>query len=141
MGIRYCRHDWARPAAHHDPTEGWQIVTPKSDHPLAAVVGSLPTDLTASARFLTAVRATPLGGGGIILELGDADLPILLGSRDGRVLLFTSSADRSWNSLPVHPLFTILMRQSATMLSSRAEPGQGIVGTPIAVPLPGSYGR
>ena len=124
-------------AVHKDPTEGWQIVSPKGDHPLAAVVGSLPADLTASARFHTAVRATPLDGGETILELGDAKLPLLLGSRDGRVLLFTSSADRSWNSLPVHPLFTILMQQSATMLSSRAELGQGIVGAPVAVPLPG----
>ncbi len=124
-------------AVHKDPTEGWQIVSPKSDHPLAAVVGSLPADLTASARFHTAVRATPLDGGETILELGDAKLPLLLGSRDGRVLLFTSSADRSWNSLPVHPLYTILMQQSATMLSSRAELGQGIVGAPVAVPLPG----
>lgn len=124
-------------AVHKDPTEGWQIVAPKGEHPLAAVVGSLPTDLTASARFQTAMRAVPLDGGEIILELGDAKLPLLLGSRDGRVLLFTSSADRSWNSLPVHPLFTILMQQSATMLSSRAETGQGIVGTPVALALPG----
>lgn len=124
-------------AAHKDPSEGWQIVSPKNDHPLAGVVASLPTDLTASARFHTAVRATPLDSGEIILELGDAKLPLLLGSRNGRVLLFTSSADRSWNSLPVHPLFTILMQQSATMLSSRAELGQGIVGAPVAVPLPG----
>lgn len=124
-------------AAHPDPTEGWQIAPPKDDHPLATVVGRLPLDLTASARFRNAVRATPLDGGETILELGDAKLPLLLGSRDGRVLLLTSSADRSWNDLPVHPLFTILMQQSATMLSSRAEIGQGIIGETVAVPLPG----
>jgi Aerotolerance regulator N-terminal/von Willebrand factor type A domain/CARDB len=124
-------------ATHNDRSEGWQIVAPKGDHPLAGVVASLPTDLTASARFHTAVRAVPLNDGEVILGLGDAKLPLLLGSRDGRVLLFTSSADRSWNSLPVHPLFTILMQQSATMLSSRAELGQDLVGAPIAVPLPG----
>lgn len=123
--------------AHPDPAEGWQIVPPNGDHPLAAVVASLPADLTASARFHNAVRAAPLDGGETILELDDAKLPLLLGSRGGRVLLITSSADRSWNDLPVHPLFTILMQQSATLLSSRAELGQGIVGTPVAVPLPG----
>lgn len=122
---------------HKDPAAGWQIVSQKNDHPLAAVVGSLPADLTASARFHTAVRAVPLDGGEVILDLDNANLPLLLVSRDGRVLLFTSSADRSWNNLPVHPLFTILMQQSATMLSSRAELGQDLVGTPVAVPLPG----
>lgn len=124
-------------AAHPDPTEGWQIASPKGDHPLATVVGSLPADLTATARFHKAMRAAPLDGGETILELGDAKLPLLLGSRGGRVLLFASSADRSWNGLPVHPLFIILMQQSSTMLSSRAEIGQGIVGETVAVPLPG----
>ena len=122
---------------HDDPTEGWQIVPSKSDHPLAQVVGRLPADLTADARFQTAVRTVPLKDGHTILELSDGSLPLLLGSRDGRVLLFTSSADRSWNSLPVHPLYTILLQQSATMLSRSANLEQGLVGEPATIPLPG----
>jgi uncharacterized membrane protein len=122
---------------HDDPTEGWQIVPSKSDHPLAQVVGRLPADLTADARFRTAVRAVPLKDGQSILELSDGSLPLLLGSRDGRVLLFTSSADRSWNSLPVHPLYTILLQQSAAMLSQSAHLDQGLVGEPATMSLPG----
>jgi len=122
---------------HDDPTEGWQILPPESDHPLARVVGRLPADLTASARFHTVVRVEPLENAQSILELDDGNMPLLLGRSDGRVLLFTSSADRTWSSLPVHPLFTILLQQSATMLSSPAELGQGIVGEPATVPLPG----
>ncbi len=122
---------------HDDPTEGWQIVPSKSDHPLAQVVGRLPIDLTADARFHTVVRAEPLKDGRSILELSDGSLPLLLGSRDGRVLLFTSSADRSWNNLPVHPLYAILLQQSATMLSRSADLNRGLVGEPATLPLPG----
>jgi len=52
-------------------------------------------------------------------------------------MLFTSSADRSWNNLPLHPLFTILLQQSATMLSSDPQLGQGLVGEPSVINLPG----
>jgi hypothetical protein len=122
---------------HDDPTEGWQIVSSKSDHPLAQVVGRLPVDLTADARFHTVVRAAPLKGSQSILELSDDGLPLLLGSRDGRVLLFTSSADRSWSSLPVHPLYVILLQQSATMLSRSADLNRGLVGETATLLLPG----
>ena len=125
---------------HDDPGEGWQIVANKSEHPLAQVVGRLPPDLTAEARFQKIVRAVPLKDSESILELGDGTLPLLVGNREGkggRVLLFTSSADRTWNGLPDHPLFTILLQQSATMLSSPAELGSSIVGDPATIALPG----
>lgn len=126
-------------AAHDDPTEGWAIAPIKSTHPLAQVVASLPNDLTATARFHTTVRAVPLPNSETILELGNG-LPLLMANQDpqkGRVMLFTSSADRSWNNLPLHPLFTILLQQSATMLSSDPSLGQDLVGEPTVMGLPG----
>ena len=124
---------------HDNPSEGWQIGQIKSSHPLARVVTSLPRDLTASARFHTAVRAVPMSNSDTILEF-DGGMPLLVTHRDplkGRVMLFTSSADRSWNNLPLHPLFTILLQQSATMLSSDPQLGQGLVGEPSVINLPG----
>ena len=124
---------------HDNPSEGWQIAQIKSTHPLARVVSSLPRDLTASARFHTAVRAVPMPNSDTILEF-DGGMPLLVTHRDplkGRVMLFTSSADRSWNNLPLHPLFTILLQQSATMLSSDPQLGQGLVGEPSVINLPG----
>jgi hypothetical protein len=121
---------------HDDATRGWRIVSPESDHAVAQLVGRLPRDLIAEARFHTIVRAVPRENGESILDL-DGGSPLLLGSRDDRILVFTSSADRSWNNLPVHPLFTILLQQSTTMLSSPAEMSRGIVGEPATMPLPG----
>jgi hypothetical protein len=126
-------------AEHDNPSVGWQIAPIKSTHPLAQVVASLPNDLTASARFHTTVRANPLPNTEAILELGNG-LPLLMTNQDpakGRVMLFTSSADRSWNNLPLHPLFTILLQQSATMLSSDPQLGQNLVGELAAMGLPG----
>lgn len=122
---------------HEDPTTGWQIVTPEGGHPIARLVSGLPAGLTAEARFQKAMRVTPGQGCESILELDGGGLPLLLASRDRPVLLFTSSADRSWNGLPLHPLFMILMQQSATMLSNPEQLGQGLVGEVIPVPLTG----
>lgn len=124
-------------AENPDASVGWQIAPPKGDHPVARLVGGLPADLTAEARFQKVFRASPSQGAETILELGEAGLPLLIANRKRPVLLFTSSADRTWSSLPLHPLFMILMQQSATMLSNPAELGQGIVGETITVPLPG----
>ena len=128
-----------QPVQHDDPTRGWAIETVKSRHPLAQVVAGLRNDVVASARFHSAVRVLPLPGSETILGL-EGGLPLLLTHQDplnGRVMLFTSSADRSWNNLPMHPLFTILLQQSATMLSSDTMPGEDLVGRPSAMMLPG----
>lgn len=126
-------------AEHDDPTEGWTIAPASSTHPLAQVVASLPADLTATARFHSAVRAVPLPDSDTILEL-EGGLPLMITHQNpskGRVMLFTSTADRSWNNLPLHPLFAILLQQSATMLSGDAPLGQDFVGRPTAMSLPG----
>ncbi len=126
-------------AKHDNPGEGWQIAPIKSSHALARVVANLPRDMTAKARFHTTVRTASLPNSETILELGNG-LPLLMTYQDpqkGRVMLFTSSADRSWNNLPLHPLFTILLQQSATMLSSDPQLDQDLVGEPAVMGLPG----
>jgi hypothetical protein len=42
--------------------------------------------------------------------------------------MFTTSADRSWGELPVHPLYTMLLQQAVTSLSSRPDSRQIIAG-------------
>jgi len=122
--------------AHKTPTEGWHIVTPQSDHALAQVIKRLPTDLVAEARFHSIVSSETINNGRTVLSL-DNTMPLLVSSSDGRIMVFTSSADRSWSNLPVHPLFIILLQQSVSMLSETAEFSRGIVGESATMPLPG----
>lgn len=124
---------------HEDASEGWQIAPIKSVLPIARVADSLPPGLNAAARFSKAIQVKPYEDAERILELDDG-LPLLLSHSDaarGRVMLFTSSADRSWGNFPLQPLFTILLQQSATMLSSAPQLGQDLIGEPAVVSLPG----
>lgn len=121
---------------HKDQTQGWQIGSHPSDHALGELVSRLPADLIADARFRSVMNSEPSNDGEVILKLTNGS-PLLLGSRDGRVLVFTSSADRSWTNLPTNPLFMILLQQSATMLSNTAELSQSLVGDALNMPLPG----
>ena len=125
---------------HVDASEGWQIAPLKSDHALARVVDRVPADITAVARFHKVVRTEPFEGGESILALDGGRMPLLLTHTDARadrVLLCTSSVDRSWNNFPEHPLFTILLQQAVTMLSRRPKLDRDIVGEPAIAPLPG----
>lgn len=127
-------------ASHEDAGKGWGIATFESEHPLTQLIGRLPIDLIAEARFGRAVRVEPTITSESILKLDDNKLPLLLGHKGenaSRVLLFTSSADRSWNNLPLHPLFTPLLQQSVTMVSRSTQWDQNMVGESVAVPLPG----
>jgi hypothetical protein len=121
---------------HKDPAKGWQITSTKSDHALSKLMAKLPEGLVAASRFHTAINAEILDNAESIINL-DNGQPLLVGSRDGRILVFTSSADRSWSNFPVHPLFMILLQQASTMLSNTAELTDGIVGEQTTMLLPG----
>jgi hypothetical protein len=56
---------------------------------------------------------------------------------DGRLLLFTSTLDRDWNDLPIHPGYLPLMQESVRHLARRRVEGltgQQIVGTGVSLP-------
>jgi hypothetical protein len=127
-------------ASHDDAGEGWQIATFESKHPLTQLVGRLPSDLISKARFGKAIRVEPTITSEVILKLDGNRLPLLLGHKNesaSRVLLFASSADRTWNNLPVHPLFTVLLQQSVTMVSRASQWDHNVVGEAVSVPLLG----
>jgi hypothetical protein len=121
---------------HQDPAAGWQMSSTQSDHALSKVIRKLPADLVSGPRFHTAFSGKLLNGAESLINL-DNGQPLLIGSRDGKVLVFTSSADRTWNNFPVNPLFMILLQQAATMLSNSAELTDGTVGEPTTMLLPG----
>ena len=99
------------------------------------MVGRLSGEVLQSARVEKVLRAEPVAGSETILTVAEIDAPLLL-SRDigaGSVLLFTSS----WNELALHPLYTMLLQQAVTNLTSRPGGLQLTVGEHSDLAVPG----
>lgn len=125
--------------AAEEDSPGWAIGPVDSDHRLAAIVKRLPTGLANTARFSKVVQVEPTGDTQTILKIAEQGAPLLL-SRDvgaGTVLMFTTSADRTWNQLAIHPLYTILLQQAVTNLTSQPDGRQILVGEPADVAVRG----
>ena len=118
---------------------GWSIGPIQSQHSLAAMVSRMPEGLADSARFFKVIQAKPTSRSQTILTIAQQNVPLLL-SRDvgeGSVLMFTTSADRTWNELAVHPLYTPLLQQAVTDMTSRPDARQMIVGEPAELAVLG----
>ncbi|NQT86859.1 hypothetical protein HQ560_08855, partial [bacterium] len=117
--------------------DGWPVRVTASDHPLAAPLAGLPQDLLDSARIVRFVQADLFEGGRTILGLGGTEFPLLAERRIGRgkVLLFTTTANRKWTDLIIHPIGPILMNQAVTYLTREAHERTFTVGQPLTVPL------
>jgi len=123
-----------------EPDEvGWAMAKVNSDHSLASIVKRLPDGLVDSARFAKVMKVKPSTGSQVILRITEQNAPLLLSRKigGGSVLMFTTSADRQWNNLPVHPLYTMLLQQAVTQLTSQPDARQIIVGEPAELPLKG----
>ncbi len=99
----------------------------------------LPEKLLDTARLTKAMTAEPAPGSETILSLAETGAPLLL-ARDlgsGTVLLFTSSADRKWNELAVHPVYAMLLQQAVTNLTSRPDALQLTVGEEVDLTVAG----
>ena len=116
--------------------KGWNMVPAGGDHSLSTLVKKLPSELVSAASFNTIVKSELQDGAQNILSL-DNGQPLLVASKNNKVFTFTSSGDRSWNNLPVHPLYMILLQQAATILSSGADTSSSAVGEQMKIALPG----
>ena len=115
----------------------WPLQAEKSSDPLAAIVHRLPSGLVDRARVRKVIRVEPHSGSQKLLSVSEDGLPLLLSRQigTGTSLLFTSSADRSWNELPVHPIYTMLLQQAVTSLTSHPERQQFTVGESTDIPV------
>jgi uncharacterized membrane protein len=107
------------------------------DHPLARPLRSLPLELLGELRFRRFFEVRPLSEARTVLRLADGQPVILerpLGR--GRVLLWTSGADSTWNNLAINPAFPMLLQQAVTYLSRQVFETPVTVGQPIVLPLP-----
>ena len=122
------------------PAGGKPLAAADADHALARALRSLPPALVGETRVRRFFTVTPADDGRSILKVAgvEPEAPLLLEKQIGRgkVLLFTSTADRAWNNLPAHPAYPILMHEAVTYLTTRAHERPFVVGEPLVVPLP-----
>ena len=105
----------------------WTLGPIQSDHVLATLAASIPEEGRSAAKINRVIQVKPDPDTATILSLSRADLPLILEKQvgEGTVLLVTTTADRDWGNLAVHPLFPMMVQQSVTHFTSR--PGERTV--------------
>lgn len=105
-------------------------------HPIVDVLAGLPSDTIAASGFVKHMRVDLPPGSRSLLNLTGGD-PLLVERRlgRGRVLMFTTSADRSWNNMALSPISPALLHQAATQLLRLPHEQPLTVGERFVLPL------
>ena len=102
-------------------------------------------DSVVSARAVPAVAVVSrtmsvslLPGATAIFNIATTNAPLLVERPvgQGKVLLFASSGDRSWNNFMVHPAGPMMLHQAVTYLMMRPYDKPLTVGEPLSLALP-----
>src|SRR5499426_854476 len=99
----------------------------KTDHPIFEVFKN--SGRLATAHVFGYLRATASEGVGVIARFVDGSPALIEATRGGgKLLLFTSTLDASWNDLPLTPIYLPLLRQMTRHLGEREERAWNLVG-------------
>ena len=117
----------------------WTIGPIQSDHVLAKLAASIPEEGRNAAKIRKVLQVKPDASADTLLTLSRKGLPLLLEKRvgAGTVLLVTTTADRDWGNLCVHPFFPMMAQQSITHFTSRPGERTYTVGVPGEVSFTG----
>jgi len=90
-------------------------------HPVGAALADLPVDLLAASRFHGYMAVRPSDDARVILNLSDG-APLLVEKTVGlgKVMLFASTADRTWNDLAVSPVYPIWLHTVLSRVTGAA---------------------
>lgn len=103
--------------------ESGAMIAPKMlDHPLTRFFATMPIEQWAQISFTKHFKVIPSENATVLLRLAGSDDPLLIEQQYGRghVILFTSSADREWTDMPVHPAYLMLVQQAVTHMTRRS---------------------
>jgi hypothetical protein len=122
----------------HGAQEGMPIDWTSLDHPIVRPLRSLPLDLLSESRVYRLFKVRPLPESRTLLKLSGGE-PLLVEKSCGRgkVLLFTSSADRSWNNVVVNPAYPIMLHHAVMHLLEQLYEQPLTIPQPLVLPLPG----
>jgi hypothetical protein len=106
----------------------------RRDHPIFDLFGD--GSPLASGQIFGYHRLVPRADGSILARFDGGD-PALVEWRlgAGRLLLFATTLDATWNDLPLRPVYLPLVRQMTRYLVERDEPSWHPVGAEITFPL------
>ena len=105
------------------------------DHPVCRPLRSLPEDLFSETRFRKLLQVRPAAGSTTVLSLSGTAAPVLLEHSVGRgkVFMFTTSADSTWNNMAVTPVFPMVLQQMVTYLTAREFETPRLVGDSLSL--------
>lgn len=104
----------------------------KTDHPIFEPFRQ--SGRLASARVFGYHRATSREGAAVLARYEDGNPALIEATQgSGKILLFTSSFDASWNDLPLTPLYLPLVRQMTSHLGEREERAWHLLGQSFTV--------
>src|SRR5262245_10466505 len=99
----------------------------KTDHPIFEVFKN--SGRLATAHVFGYLRATASEGAGVLARFEDGSPALIEATRGGgKLLLFTSTLDASWNDLPLTPIYLPLIRQMTRHLGEHDERAWSLVG-------------
>ena len=105
------------------------------DHLLCRPLQSLPADLLSETRFVKHLKVQPAATSVSVLNVAGSESPILIEHSLGRghVVMFTTSADATWNNMALTPVFPMLMQQVVTYLVGREFEQPRVVGDSLSL--------
>lgn len=104
----------------------------KTDHPVFEVFRQ--SGRLATARVFGYHKATPREGAAVLARYEDGNPALIEATQGaGKMLLFTSTFDASWNDLPLTPLYLPLVRQMTRFLGERETRAWNPIGQTFTV--------
>ena len=118
----------------------YSLDVPTSDHPLATVVKSMSEEMINDAKIKSLVNLQPTEGSQVILSLVEDESPVLVSKEvgNGSVILCSTSADRSWSDMVLHPIYAIMIQQAMTTTTSRPESRLAMVHSSKTINIEGA---
>ena len=118
----------------------YSLDVPTSDHPLATVVKSMSEEMINDAKIKSLVNLQPTEGSQVILSLVEDKSPVLVSKEvgNGSVILCSTSADRSWSDMVLHPIYAIMIQQAVTTTTSRPESRLAMVHSSKTINIEGA---
>ena len=118
----------------------YSLDVPTSDHPLATVIRSMSEEMINDAKIKSLVDLQPTQGSQVILSLVENKSPVLVSKEvgNGSVILCSTSADRSWSDMVLHPIYAIMIQQAVTTTTSRPESRVAMVHSSKTINIEGA---